>query len=72
MKYRGWRAAAPVLGGLLAGYLEDHKIPAQSNGQVLVPVPLHPRRLRSRGYNQSHLLAKEAGKRLDMPVRQDL
>ncbi len=72
MKYRGWRAAAPILGGLLAGYLEDHKIPAQSNGQVLVPVPLHPRRLRSRGYNQSHLLAKEAGKLLDMPVRQDL
>lgn len=72
LKYRGWRATAPVLGGLLAAYLEHHKFPAQSTGQVLVPVPLHPRRLRSRGYNQSHLLAKEAGKLLDMPVRQDL
>ena len=72
LKYRGWRAAAPVLGGLLAGYLEHHKFPAQTTGQVLVPVPLHPRRLRSRGYNQSHLLAKEAGKLLEIPVRQDL
>jgi len=72
LKYRGWRAAAPVLGGLLAGYLEHHHFPAQPTGQVLVPVPLHPRRLRSRGYNQSHLLAKEAGKLLDLPVREDL
>ena len=72
LKYRGWRAAAPVLGGLLAGYLKHHKLLIESTSQVLVPVPLHPRRLRSRGYNQSHLLAKEAGKLLDMPVREDL
>ena len=68
LKYRGWRVAAPVLGGLLAGYLDRHKL----LGQVMVPVPLHSRRLRSRGYNQSHLLAKEAGKLLGMPVREDL
>lgn len=68
LKYRGWRAAAPVLGGLLAAYLDTHKLP----GETLVSVPLHPRRLRSRGYNQSHLLAKEAGKLLDLPVREDL
>jgi len=72
LKYRGWRAAAPELGGLLAGYLEHHKFPAPPTGQILVPVPLHPRRLRSRGYNQSYLLAKEVGKLLDIPVRQDL
>jgi ComF family protein len=33
-----------------------------------VPVPLHPRRERQRGYNQAHLLAKEAGSRLEIPV----
>ena len=72
LKYRGWRAAAPVLGGLLAAYIEHHKFPGQASSQVLVPVPLHHRRLRNRGYNQSHLLAKEAGKLLGIPVRQDL
>ena len=30
------------------------------SGCVLVPVPLHPRRLRERGYNQSELLAARA------------
>ena len=72
LKYRGWRAAAPVLGGLMAGYLQSHKLSTQISGQVLAPVPLHPRRLRSRGYNQAYLLAKEAGKLLDIPVRDDL
>lgn len=32
---------------------------------VVVPVPLHPRRLRTRGYNQSELLAAALAGRLD-------
>jgi len=68
LKYNGWKVAAPVLGGLLADYLKAHRLP----GEILVPVPLHPRRLRSRGYNQSHLLAKETGNLLAMPMREDL
>lgn len=38
----------------------------------MIPVPLHRRRLRNRGYNQSGLLAREAGKALALPVRDDL
>jgi ComF family protein len=54
-KYRGVRAAAPELGRLLAYYWAGHAVPVD----VIVPVPLHPRRLRSRGYNQSALLGRE-------------
>ncbi|MCH7737517.1 MAG: ComF family protein [Chloroflexi bacterium] len=68
LKYRGWRVAAPLLGGLLAGYLEQHRLP----GDIMVPVPLHSSRLRSRGYNQSDLLAREAGKLLGIPVREEI
>ena len=63
-KYRNNRAAAPVLASLLANYLRDNPLP----GNVLLPVPLHRKRLRERGYNQAALLASELGKRLDMPV----
>jgi len=35
---------------------------------VLVPVPLHPARLRQRGYNQSLELARYVGKRLDVEI----
>jgi len=37
-------------------------------GEVLVPVPLHQKRLRERGYNQSSLLAQELGKLTNLPV----
>lgn len=36
--------------------------------QALVPVPLHPSRLRTRGFNQAGLLALGIGKRLNLPV----
>ncbi len=68
LKYRGMRAAAETLGGLMTEYLQQN--PVQCN--VLVPVPLHSSRLRSRGYNQSALLAREIGRRLDIPVQEDL
>jgi ComF family protein len=67
-KYRGIRAAAPELGRLLANYLESSPLP----GDVLVPVPLHRRRLRSRGYNQAALLARELGKLTGTPVNEKL
>ncbi len=36
--------------------------------QLIIPVPLHPRRLRRRGYNQALLLARQLGRQLDIPV----
>lgn len=35
---------------------------------VIVPVPLHPRRLRWRGFNQAELLAKELSKNLGIKI----
>ncbi len=35
---------------------------------VVVPVPLHPRRLVERGYNQAALLARAAADELDVPL----
>jgi ComF family protein len=39
-----------------------------SPGAVLVPVPLHPRRQRERGFNQSELLAAALGRRSGLLV----
>jgi predicted amidophosphoribosyltransferase len=35
---------------------------------TLIAVPLHAKRLKERGYNQSHLLASHLAGRLDLPV----
>ncbi len=58
LKYRNLRAMAGQLASLLFHYLETNPI----TGELLVPVPLHSRRLRERGYNQSSLIARELSK----------
>lgn len=67
LKYRNLKAISPCLAELLADYLEANPLP----GEAIVPVPLHPRRLRERGYNQSNLLARELGKLTNLPVIED-
>jgi len=64
LKYRNLRAQVMILAKLLQDYLATNPIP----GEVLVSVPLHRKRLRERGYNQSSLLAKELGKLTGLPV----
>jgi len=64
LKYRNLRALAMPLAKLLQDYLIANPTPAE----VLVPVPLHHKRLRERGYNQSSLLARELGKLTSLPV----
>jgi competence protein ComFC len=67
LKYRNLRSLAVPLACLMADYIRANPMP----GEVLVPVPLHHRRLRERGYNQSELLAKELGKLTSLPVADD-
>lgn len=52
LKYRDRPDLARPLGGLIAGVL-----PASLDVDLVAPVPLHPRRLGLRGYNQAALLA---------------
>jgi len=67
LKYGNLRALAKPLAKLLRDYLIENPVPEE----VLVPVPLHQKRLRERGYNQSSLLARELGKLINLPVVDD-
>jgi len=64
LKYKNIRALAQPLAKLLKDYLLTCPVP----GEVLVPVPLHQKRLRERGYNQSGSLARELGKLINLPL----
>lgn len=53
------------LGGFLAQFMS---IPPEWQGEMLVPVPLHPWRQYTRGYNQSHELALYLSSAYGIPV----
>jgi ComF family protein len=56
-KYQNKKKIALVLGLGLANLVSSD--PILSRADFIVPIPLHPARLRERGYNQSLLLAQE-------------
>jgi ComF family protein len=56
MKYAGKTYLAKSLGPLLASFAS--KWLDKTEGLLMMPVPLHPKKLRERGFNQSLLLAR--------------
>lgn len=68
-KYERWRVLAPALARFLDATCAAEWTPWPADvTPYLVPVPLHPRRQRDRGFNQAALLARAAGGALQWPV----
>jgi ComF family protein len=66
-KYSYTRDMAVPLAEMLVTFCRRTRLPAD----VILPVPLHVRRLKERGYNQAGLLAQRLGDALGMPVLYD-
>ncbi|HOV87934.1 MAG TPA: ComF family protein [Syntrophobacteraceae bacterium] len=68
-KFGGRLHWGPPLSELL---VETARREGLTEADCIVPVPLHVRRLRQRGFNQAALLGRFLGARLHRPVRYDL
>ncbi len=68
-KYSGRQEYGDFYGEELAFYLGDFIREVQPD--ALIPIPLHVRRKRRRGYNQAAVLARVLGKQMDIPVREN-
>ena len=65
-KYRGRTGVGEILGRIMADFaagIWDMKV-----FDRIMPVPLHRKRLRERGFNQSVILARELSKRFEIPL----
>ena len=69
LKYQNRLAPARLLGEMLAETIVGD---ASFQPGLLLPMPLHPLRLRERGYNQATELARPLAKRLRLPLEHDL
>ncbi|MDO6595576.1 phosphoribosyltransferase family protein [Oceanihabitans sp. 2_MG-2023] len=64
LKYRGHEEIGVFLGQWLSNELKD--IPAYKNVDVVIPVPLHKKKLKKRGYNQVAKFGQEMAKGLQI------
>jgi ComF family protein len=65
LKYKGKKEIGVYLGTLLGNELKMS--PFYADVGVIIPVPLHPKRKRKRGYNQSEMIARGLAQSLDRP-----
>lgn len=70
LKYERFLAAAKPLSEIMIRHLE--LAGAGVPGAVVVPVPLHPKRLRTRGFNQSELIAAKIAERFGLKMDMEL
>ena len=70
LKFRGALALADAMAAQIVANAPPGLLDAApaAAGCTLVPVPLHPRRLRKRGYNQAAAIAEAIGGRAGLPV----
>ena len=67
LKYRDKLFLSRFFAQQMAEQVKDRPLP-----QLLIPIPLHSRRLRHRGYNQAMELARYLSKQLSIPIGNDI
>lgn len=66
LKFGRCRVLAAPLGRMMGACAAAD--PLLASARLIIPVPMHPRRMRERGFNQAELLAWEVGRILGRPV----
>lgn len=69
LKFQRQLAVAPLLGGLMAEALARDAV---ARPEALLPVPMHPARLRERGFNQAMELARVLSRHSQIPLQAHL
>lgn len=64
LKYEGRVELARIIGELMADRLRNEGL----NTDIIIPVPIHKKKLETRGFNQSYKIAVELGRILGKPV----
>ena len=70
-KYDGDQTIGHGLGELMAEYLLKKQQELLEKADVMVSVPLHPRKEKFRGFNQTHILCEKISEKTGLPFEKD-
>lgn len=65
-KYGKQASAERVLTEAFFGWMQAMKLTSEAT--AIIAVPMHPKKLRQRGFNTAYLLAKQVSKHLELPL----
>lgn len=71
-KYDGGEKLGEGLGRLLADYLEKYHKELLRKTDLILSVPLHPKKERKRGFNQTHILCERVSAQTGLLFRKDI
>jgi ComF family protein len=66
LKYKGYKEVGVFMGKLFGESLKESSL--YNTADIIVPVPLHPKKLYKRGFNQSQVIAEGMQDSLGIPV----
>ena len=74
LKYQKFKKTAIPLASIINHYLKEIKLITylKENNFIIVPLPLHPRKKRERGFNQSELIAEELSKKTNLKIETNI
>lgn len=72
LKFKKKKCLHKPLGELMVNYLKEQQRDLIRQIDFIVPVPLHRKRLKLRGFNQAELLAGYMGKQFNLPLNFEL
>jgi ComF family protein len=75
LKFRQMELLGSFLGGLLADYARNINPPLEilrSPEALVIPIPLSPKRLRERGFNQAVSIARPFAQKLNLPIAENI
>jgi len=70
LKYRGHEEIGSMLGEWYAGHLKELEL--HTKVDLIIPVPLHKKKLRQRGYNQVSAFSRTLSEKLNIPYNEQL
>ncbi|EKD71968.1 MAG: competence protein F [uncultured bacterium] len=68
LKFHGELSHAKALGELFLQRILDDWYREKPLPELIIPIPLHPKRLRERGFNQALEIARPIAKKLQIPI----
>ena len=71
-KYDGGKKIGEGLGQLLADYMGKYHEAILAKTDFVLSVPLHPKKEKKRGFNQTHILCEQLSARTGLPFRRDI